>query len=60
MLKRKTFDEIFEAEGAEMYRNIVFSSKGNLIIGFQRIYQQDGDRFLVLEPVEELSEDPNE
>lgn len=59
MLKRKTFDEIFETEGPEIYRNMVFSSKGNLIIGFQKIYQQDGDRFLVFEPVEESSEDPN-
>lgn len=59
MLKRKTFDEILSAEGPEVYRNIIFSSKGNLIVGFQKIYQQDGDKFLVLEPVEEYEEDPN-
>lgn len=59
MLKRKTFDEILLAEGPEVYRNIIFSSKGNLIVGFQKIYQQDGDKFLVLAPVEEYEEDPN-
>lgn len=59
MLKRRTLGEILETEGPEIYRNIIFSSKGNLIIGPQKIYQQDGDSFLVLEPAEELSEDPN-
>lgn len=56
-IKRVTFGQIIAIEGNDVKDKIIFSSKGNIIIGDQHLYLQEGEVFMVYEQKEDKNED---